>query len=543
MTSNLAFLQFKGGGIQRDGTTFQGDYCIDGFWTRFYRGKPKKIGGMKAPYTADATSLFGKSTSDILLTSNANNQIFYYLATTTGIFAGTLAIDSFDVATANNTNLIPTASQNNITSLTKWQSQIIVNKAAAVTQVAFLATNNATNISDTSAAYLFAGKILYQGRNPIQLETTPPALNGGMCWAQPYLFLYGLNGKVQYSTNNNPYDFSTTGENIAARGGELTISSDKVIYAAPIRGGTYTPTVLFWTLSSLVSLANVGDAAGNVAFKKNVISMDCSILSSKCVIEYNGFFFWPGSDGRFFVYNGIVTEMVNNMNLKYFFDNIDMDYRQKVFGVINPENGEMWWFYPEKLGTPGRMALAQGANTRALVYNRRENFWYDTAISRDCGVSSEAFGIMCTYGLSLTNPIFETSRTFLWRHEETNPNEVIQGATMNNPISSYFTTPVFGWSCFNPVTKGAPPIDRWTDLKRIEPDFKFNSINDTMTIVVNKKEYAQDIADSTVAITFTGGMGKVDMRVQARQMTLTFSSDFNFEMGNVVMTLAMGDGR
>ena len=32
-------------GIQRDGTKFDTKLCIDGQWVRFYKGRPKKIGG------------------------------------------------------------------------------------------------------------------------------------------------------------------------------------------------------------------------------------------------------------------------------------------------------------------------------------------------------------------------------------------------------------------------------------------------------------------------------------------------------------------
>src|SRR3954464_1280268 len=32
-------------GIQRDGTQFDTKRCIDGKWVRFYKGRPKKIGG------------------------------------------------------------------------------------------------------------------------------------------------------------------------------------------------------------------------------------------------------------------------------------------------------------------------------------------------------------------------------------------------------------------------------------------------------------------------------------------------------------------
>ena len=34
-------------GIQRDGTRLDSDKYIDGEWVRFYKGKPRKIGGYK----------------------------------------------------------------------------------------------------------------------------------------------------------------------------------------------------------------------------------------------------------------------------------------------------------------------------------------------------------------------------------------------------------------------------------------------------------------------------------------------------------------
>lgn len=37
-------------GIKRDNTQFDGDYYTDGEWCRFYRGKPKKIGGYQSVY-------------------------------------------------------------------------------------------------------------------------------------------------------------------------------------------------------------------------------------------------------------------------------------------------------------------------------------------------------------------------------------------------------------------------------------------------------------------------------------------------------------
>ena len=285
---------------------------------------------------------------------------------------------------------------------------------------------------------------------------------------------------------------------------------------------------------------NVGDQT--VSFKIDVISTSSSIMSTKCVVEYDGLFFWPGTD-RFFIYNGVVQEMVNTTNLNYFYDNIDMNYRQKVFGIKNTKYGEIWWFYPEKVGTPGRnAALPAGTNTRALIYNVRENSWYDTAIYRDCGVFSNDLGILATFGMSLANPVANTNG--LWRHEFRYIEDIQGGA--NNAITSSVTTPVFGWSSFNPVNSGtgsrAQPIDRWIELRRIEPDFLLNNV-EFINVVVNTKMYAQSISVSTVPFLFYYNTEKIDMRVQGRQMSLTFSSDGYFEMGNVMMLLGIGDGQ
>ena len=50
MASNLFPLLYSAG-IQRDGSKFQSEYCLDGQWVRFQRGKVRKIGGMKGAST------------------------------------------------------------------------------------------------------------------------------------------------------------------------------------------------------------------------------------------------------------------------------------------------------------------------------------------------------------------------------------------------------------------------------------------------------------------------------------------------------------
>ena len=531
MASNLVLLSYKPG-IQRDGTIFQGDMCSSGQWVRFQRGKIKKIGGMKAPSLPDYTKTL--IASDISLFPY-QGRIFYYIASSTRITCGEVDLNFNDTENIYN-NLNPVPNGANIL----WQSQTIIKDNQRL--IVFFGGNNAGDIAQNSASVIYYGNLFEEvnftllNNNNVGID---PLINGGMVYSNPYLFLYGSNGLVQYSKSNNPLDFRIDA-NDPASGGKFNISNDKVIWGRPIRGGSNAPAILFWTLSSVVRVINVGDQT--VSFKIDVISTSSSIMSTKCVVEYDGLFFWTGTD-RFFIYNGVVQEMVNTTNLNYFYDNIDMNYRQKVFGIKNTKYGEIWWFYPEKVGTPGRnAALPAGTNTRALIYNVRENSWYDTAIYRDCGVFSNDLGILATFGMSLANPVANTNG--LWRHEFRYIEDIQGGA--NNAITSSVTTPVFGWSSFNPVNSGtgsrAQPIDRWIELRRIEPDFLLNNV-EFINVVVNTKMYAQSISVSTVPFLFYYNTEKIDMRVQGRQMSLTFSSDGYFEMGNVMMLLGIGDGQ
>jgi len=362
-----------------------------------------------------------------------------------------------------------------------------------------------------------------------------------LVFSSPYLFLYFSNGLVQYSAANNPFDFrGEDDEGDENDSGSIVISSDKVIYGSPIRGGSNSPTILFWTLSTVVRVSNIGLNDEDL-FKPDVLSNSSSILSSKCVVEYDGLFFWPGTD-RFFVYNGIVQELDNSMNLNYFYDNIDLDRRQQVFGVKNTKYGEIWWFYPVK-GVPGD-------NSRALIYNKRDNLWYDTDISRTAGVFSSDFGFLSTHGKSLIEEENNEVNN-LWKHEVGNKQEALlsTGNTSITSIFSYFTTPVFSWSAFPPNSgtddKSPKLVNRCIDLKRIEPDIVVNEQDGVIhfTVEVHTQEYPQSDAVVTDLISFTADTEKLDMRVQGRNMWLTFASDEFFEAGNITLLLGVGDAR
>jgi hypothetical protein len=532
MAGNLFPITYKPG-IKRDGTKFQSEYCTNGQWVRFQRGVVKKIGGMQG--TAILASVhtftsFGTNISNVFLISSIiNNNIFAYIGANELIDNSNYTSRVYKLETypnlENGSKLKSITPSLDVKTAFMWQFETVIRDG--VRNIVCFGADNAANIAQNAAPVLYAGPVQTDPTTQLTAFNLPLLANGGICYSNPFLFAYGSNGYVAYSTAADPLDFSEEER------GELTISNDKVIFGAAIRGGSNSPSLLFWTLGSVVKVTNVGDVAVN--FKIDVISKSSSILSSRCVVEYDGVFFWVGTD-RFFVYNGIVQEMPNTMNLNYFFNNVDFDHRQKVFGVKNTKYGEIWWFYPEK----GQNGIVE--NTRALIYNKRENSWYDTAISRDSGVFFEEQGFMCTFG----KPLQERDDFFyLWRHEvgvNQRWSPVAKGGNVRqtDPIPSSFTTPTFSWSAFNPL-KQQTGIDRWVDLQRVEPDFIMN-FDTKIDLVVNSKEYAASDNIQSESFTFNRTTQKIDMNTQGRHMSFTFSSNGNFEMGYTMIKLGIGDG-
>lgn len=540
-------------GILKDGTLFQGDYCTDGQWVRFRRGNVRKIGGMKG--LNDAFILDQTNVSNITVVPNpaSSDSAITYLPLGNG------QIKKYQIQTSNFTyipgsDVVLNTPVQLVTNNYIWKTAIAIQDDNQ--QVVFVGSPSRNNINTNVDGILYYNNLNDNNAAPAD---KPPILEGltGVLFVNPYLFVYGSNGRVQWTrTGNKPAirDFGNKDTpNI------YTVGSDKVLDVRPIRGGVNSPTLLCWTLTSVVRLINVSQD-DTLKFQKDVLSTTCSTLSSRCVVEWDGIFFWPGTN-KFYTFNGIVSKLDNNINLDNFYANLDLNNRQLVFGVRETQYDEIWWYYPEK-GQP----QATVKNTRAIIYNVKENTWYDTAISRDAGTYSEDYGFMITYGESLTTP--DAPRT-LYRHEyeKNSPNQLndeniqeqipntLPGAPANDtrpvPIPSRFTTPVISWAAFNPM-KQLTGIDKWMDIITIEPDFALMPQFTDMTVTLNTRQYAQDFPLSSIAYKINAPLigpiwnpndAKTDVAFQGRQVTLTFRTTCNFEMGHVMMLIGIGDGQ
>jgi hypothetical protein len=342
-------------GIKRDGTKFEGDAYVDGQWVRFQRGLPRKIGGYRA------INKYLQGLARTLYTYTAD-QLTY-------VHAGSVAlVESFYIDSGGNTSVIVDRTPASLVADARnmWQFDSSHDSSGDLLLVAQVAPNLEC-ICNSAGGQLFVGDLF--GTNDLTELTTGggelPAVysaTGGIVSLQPYTFFFGDQGFVAWSKPGDPTDY------VGAGSGNANITSQKIVRGIPLRGGPgNAPSGLFWSADSLLRASFIG---GTEIFQFDTITTQSSIMSSQCVIEYDGIFYWIGSD-RFLMFNGVVREIENNLNQNFFFDNLNYQYRQKVFATKVPRFGEIWWCFPKGTSTEPN---------HAIIYNIRENTWYDCAL-------------------------------------------------------------------------------------------------------------------------------------------------------------------
>jgi len=353
-------------GIKRDGTVFEGGNYIDALWCRFQRGLPRKIGGYRA--------------ISRYLSGIARTFIGYTRDTQTYVHAGSAnAVERFIVDGNGNTSVISdrtpvalTADDNNM-----WQFDTIVNSGSTTNTLIAQVAPNLNCICNSLGGELYVGDLF--GTAALTAVTTVPAnwdCTGGVVTLHPYVMVFGQNGYVAWSIPGDPTDFTGAGA------GNAYVTGQKILRGLPLRGGPgSTPSGLLWSVNSLIRVSYIG---GTPIFDFDELTTGISVLGANTIIEYDGIYYWIGTD-RFLMFNGVVREVPNNLNVNWFFDNLNAMQRQKVFAVKFPRFGEIWWCFP--FGDADEP-------THAIIYNVRENLWYDTELpngGRGGGLSPEVF--------------------------------------------------------------------------------------------------------------------------------------------------------
>jgi hypothetical protein len=583
VTAKVVALQIKPG-IQRDGTQFNAPSYVDGQWCRFQNGLPRKMGGYRGIFlnaSGISRGMTMSSTNGLnYVISGYNNGLQQWSTdnddgvgsgpidyTMTGFTASDNNLWQFDIGYDSTgggvNNLIAHAGQNlydisstvntrplygqfpNTTLTPVGVFTAVGTTTSGLPTVTFATTNvamgagltvtgtgipaNTTVLSATTVASVWTVTLSANATASGTVTLTFDAnvsVSGGVVMLHPYLFVYGNYGLIKNSSAGNFNDW------VSADANETSVSTGKVVKGLPLRGGTTSPAGLFWTLDSVVRVTYAPSTVNGVNFywKYDLITSQSSIMSSQCVIEYDGIFYWAGTD-RFLMYNGVVQEVPNTQNMNWFFDNLNYNQRQKVWCTKVPRWGEIWWFYPRGDATECN---------DAIVYNVREKVWYDAGMApgayRSAGTFSEVFRQPIWAGNEENNVGTYT----LWQHE-TGVNQIYLNFV--DAIDSYFETPALGTYAGLVGSTAQPGDNQWTRCERVEPDFVQS---EQMYLIVTGKGYADDVDNPSDPYYFDPTTLKVDMREQRREMRMRFGSNTfngNYFMGKVLLSLDTGDVR
>jgi hypothetical protein len=577
-------------GVRRDGTILDSSYYNDAYWVRFQRGRPRKMGG----YRLMSDAILGPSRTVAVETAAGLNVAV-------NCHPGGIELLRFDsdgipggIVDKGPSTASGFVRNENYT----WQTATMFDSSGGGSSV-FLAaaTPDVNNISSTDQGAVYYGSLA----DAVPLVAVEDGsgvipISGGCCVLQPFLFVYGNNGLIK---NSNPNDFSvaTGWSGGAGLANEANVAGSKILRGLPIRGGAQSPSGIFWSLESLIRVSFVG---GTDIWRYDTISSAISVLSKAGIIELDGIYYWPGVD-RFLMYNGVVQELPNDMNLNFFYDNINQANRNKCWAKKVPKFGEIWWYFPFGESTECN---------HAIVYNVREKTWYDTPIERSAGASPQIFkspvlargdglavvqlvtsalvgdpiagvevvggtsgavGVIRKYvpagvvdfgiyvemisgtfvggegisgnGITATlaaGPFADRALDELWLHEEGVDRIFKQDVTA---IPAGFETDRFNWMTGGPAGEATGGHNLQTRVVRVEPDFVMSG---TMSLKVKGTSYAQSGEVTSEPFPFTSTTEFTDPREQRRECSLVFESNEiggNFQMGQVFVTVEPGDVR
>ncbi len=498
-------------GFARDGTSLDSPSYLGGQWTRFQKARPKKMGGWK-----EISNNLDQPMRGANVGSKDGLEYLYGFARNSAWLSVTTPTISTSVALMS---VLPDIiNEDEYT----FQSDFIYDATGSGTSNILLhAAHNLAAIDDrTNTPILFSTANV----SPAAFskvgdgEGGDVAVSGGVVVLHPYVFAYGNDGLIKNSVSNNPQNWRV---GLDTDANEVNVAGTKIVKGLPLRGGGNSPAGLFWSLDSLIKVTKQG-----TEFRYDTVSAQTSIISPHAPIEYDGIYYWIGTD-RFLMYNGTVQEIPNQNNMNWFFDNVNFEHRTKVWAMRNTRYGEIWWFFP--------FGDAEEC-THAIIYNIREGCWYDTRHARSAGTSPRVLKYPVTFGN--TPNISGKYSSFV---EEYGVDAIQDGK--QEPIKASFETSEFGYPTGGAVQEQPFGNDYWTRLIRVEPDFVQSG---TMTMRVTGREFASSPVVTSEMYEFNPETERIDLRKQQRHIRLSFESNVlggNFHMGRVILHTETGDVR
>jgi hypothetical protein len=484
-------------GVNRDATVLASDRWVDAQWVRWFRGRWAKMLG----YIARQATLLGPIRYVNMFWQNALGYTTTYSVTAIQQF--TINASGTVSAVSNRTPAGFTSNVNN-----NWQVDVMFNEASGDNSLIAHCTENLADPGSGTERPIYYGDITATS----VLATTGKSVDGGIVVLQPYLVGYGSNGYVAWSDANQPTVW-TGGDS-----GEDNVTGTKVLKGLRTRGGGNQISGLLWSQDSLIKMQYVG---GDAIFAFQIISAQITVLSTAAIIEYEGRFFWPGVD-HWYVYDGTVRTLPNDLNMDWFYDNLNFAQRQKVWASAVPHFGEIWWHFPSGAATECDKAVifnvAETARTGQPV-------WYDTESARSAGSRPNDFPY------PLWSDTAETATVY--QHEV--GVDAVSIASASTAIEAYAQT--------NVITAADAGLNNWTEMSRVEPDFKEQ--DGDIELEISGRQFARSTPASE-SWTITSVQEKQDLLKQYRQMQFKWTSNVvggYFESGKILIHPKVSDAR
>ena len=167
---------------------------------------------------------------------------------------------------------------------------------------------------------------------------------------------------IRFGSQESLVDFTPTATNTA---GDLRLSSgSEFVQAVETR-----QQILVFTDRSLFSMRFIGPP---FTFGLQELSKSITIRSPKSAIAVEDSVFWMGKD-TFYVYTGGQTQQLPCSVRDKIFQDFNNSQGDKVFGAVNTQWTEVWWFYPSS---------SSEENDKYVIYNYGNKTWYYGTLSR-----------------------------------------------------------------------------------------------------------------------------------------------------------------
>ena len=166
---------------------------------------------------------------------------------------------------------------------------------------------------------------------------------------------------IRFSSQEDPLNWWPTATNTA---GDLRLGSGSTF----VRALETKREILIWTDTALTSMRFIGPP---FTFGLQQLASNITIAGPNSAVSTEDYVFWMGLD-NFYVYAGQTSQLPCTVKEKVFND-INLEQSDKIYGGVNSEFSEVFWFYPSS---------GSQQNDRYVVYNYLDKVWYFGTLER-----------------------------------------------------------------------------------------------------------------------------------------------------------------